>query len=387
MKTSTITAWSSSHTLVLASAAAGLLVVLAVAVTAVRAGKRRGATLADTITVLIALASTVYAGTGTMKYLRIAMDYSLDLRLVLVCVLEGAVIASGLRARKNIAELGRAGVDGAALWVLTALSGFLSASVASNVREAVGRVAIPAVGAWLWERLLAPQRRAHQSRRASSPVRWRITPERIFVFLRLADAVDTDVSTVEAGRRVSRYLRATDRAARSWRWPLSPAARADRARMRLTHHALMHGDPGSVHTRLSESAFAAALTRLGVSPEAGSADPATVSRDSPDGPPSALVSLPLRKIDLLGFAQDNANHPPASGAAARRPVVVSSAARRQASVTARIGAVSPDVARVFRESLAAGKPLSSRTLARRAGVSQSTAHRVITDVRAEGSTV
>lgn len=360
---------------------------------------------ADVITAVIAFAATAYAGTGTWKYLGEAMRYGVDLKVFLVAVLEGAQIAEALRARKNIKESGTAGVDGIGLWVLTGISAALSTSVAGNVREALGRAIIPAVGAWLWERALAPQRRAARARKARGPVRWRLTPERVFVWLRLADAVDTDVSTVEAGRRVSRYLRTTDRAARSWRRPWSPEARADRARMRLTTHALMHGDPTDVHERLSRSAFNDALKRLGIeaspqtpddapsvtesamAPEPSQtheSDPVEVSQQTP---PEPSQTTSLITPDDSEFSEVIASLPPdpvrsANGrkrvaAAASRP------ARRQAAVTARVGVDSDEAARIWRESRDNGAPLSSRALAVRTGMSQSTATRLIAEIRAE----
>ena len=357
---------------------------------------------ADLITAVIALAATAYAGTGTWKYLTDAMHYGPDLRVFLVAVLEGAQVAEALRARKNIRETGSAGVDGVGLWVLTGISAALSTSVVGNVREALGRAIIPAVGAWLWERALAPQRRAARARRERGPVRWRITPERVFVWLRLADAVDTDVSTVEAGRRVSRYLRTTDRAARKWRRPWSPEARADRARMRLTTHALMHGDPSQVHEQLSHAAFADALTRLGIAEEkhteAAPETQAPVVDDETDNAPTpesaesiesiepsqiselitpddsefaeVIASLPLKRVM-------SANGRKRTAAAASRP------ARRQASVTARIGVDRDEAARIWRESRDLGAPLSSRALASQTGMSQSTASRLIGEIRAE----
>lgn len=243
-------------------AAVAVLVALVVAYRTVQALRRRD--LADVITVLIALATTIYAGAGNWRFLGKAMHYGTDLRVVLVCALEGAVVVEGLRSRKNIEAFGKAGADGVGLWVLAGLSSLLASSASTNLPEALGRLAIPLVAAWLWERLLAPERRARKNLRPPSPIRWRITGERVAVWLRLANAVDTDVSTVVAGRRVSRYLKATDRAARKWRRPWSPPARADRARMRLTTHALMHGDPTGVHEQLADSAFSDALDRLGI---------------------------------------------------------------------------------------------------------------------------
>lgn len=270
MNTSTLMHWAAAHApwsyIGAGIAAMVALVLLLVALrtisSAVRALRRYD--LADVITVVIAMATTVYAGAGNWQFLGKAMHYGPDLRAVLVCALEGAVVVEGLRSRKNIAAIGKAGADGVGLWVLAGLSSLLASSASGSLQEAMGRLAIPLVAAWLWERLLAPQRRARKALREASPIRWRITPERILVWLRLADATDTDVSSVDAGRRVSRYLRATDRAARKWRRPWSPEARADRARMRLTQHALMHGDPSAVHEQLADSAFNDALKRLGI---------------------------------------------------------------------------------------------------------------------------
>jgi hypothetical protein len=353
---------------------------------------------ADVITGVIALAATSYAGTGTWKYLGEAMHYGVDLKVFLVAVLEGAQIAEALRARKNIKDSGVAGVDGIGLWVLTGISAALSTSVAGNVREALGRAIIPAVGAWLWERALAPQRRAARARKARGPVRWRITPERVFVWLRLADAVDTDVSTVEAGRRVSRYLRTTDRAARSWRRPWSPEARADRARMRLTTHALMHGDPAEVHERLSGAAFADALKRLGITEASLSATEPTVTPAPSQGPESEPVEVsqettpePSQTASLITpddteFAEVVASLPPVpvtSVNGRKRVAAASGPARRQARVTASIGVDRDEAARIWRESRDSGAPLSSRALAARTGMSQSTAARLITEIRAE----
>lgn len=406
MNATTLTHWASTAP-VWEQASAGVVSLAALVAAAWLAARvRRFLTShdpADVITGVIALAATGYAATGTWKYLTDAMHYGTDLKTAMVAVLEGAQIAEALRSRKNIKESGSAGVDGIGMWVLTGISAALSTSVAGNVREALGRAIIPAVGCWLWERALAPQRRAARARKVRGPIRWRITGERIFVWLRLADAVDTDVSTVEAGRRVSRYLRTTDRAARSWRRPWSPEARADRARMRLTTHALMHGDPAEVHERLSRSAFNDALKRLGITePETTDAPSVIESATAPEpsqtpesGPvevsqqatPEPSQSAELITPDDSEFAQVIASLPPVpvGSANGRRRVAAAASrpARRQAAVTARVGVDSDEAARIWRESRDNGKPLSSRALAARTGVSQSTASRLIAEIRAE----
>lgn len=68
-----------------------------------------------------------------------------------------------------------------------------------------------------------------------------------------------------------------------------------------------------------------------------------------------------------------------------RPKVAAaeSAARRPKRVTARVAVDRDEAVRIYRESLAAGEPLSSRGLAVRTGMSQSTASRLIAEIRAE----
>ena len=391
----TLTGWLSANRTTAGIAAAAALVVLVLVVKAVRAVARRvrwRLDFADTLTVLVALFATVYAATGSNKYLREAMGYGVDLRAALLVVYEGAVVVSGIRARKNIRDTGTAGVDGVAMWVLTVLSGVLSASVSGSVREAAGRLVVPAVGAWLWERAMTPERRAQRARRTAGPVHWRITPERIFVWLRLADATDTDVSTVDAGRKVARFLKVTDRETNGRRWPFTAEARADRARLRLTAHALVtSGDPGAVYGRLAERMYAEALSRLGIADDDSRAesdatdDGATQTAESAAPVSPEVVAEVSQSGGLLtpgdsGFAEVIASLPPARVTSANgrpRIAAASAPARRQAAVTARVGVDRASTAAVYAASVAAGAPLTSRDLATAAGVSQSTASRVI----------
>lgn len=378
MTSTQITTWAGAHsTLVGGAAVAALLLALLVRRTVRRIARGWRMDLADSLTILVAGFATVYAGTGSNKYLRVSMGYGPDLRAALLVVFEGAVVVSGIRARKNIrAEngTGAAGVDGIAMWALTLLSGLLAASVSGSAGEAAGRLLVPLVGCWLWERAMAPERRATRERLASGPVRWRITPERIFVWLRLADASATDVSTIEALRKVVRFLKATDREKNGLRWPLTATARADRARMRLAAHALTHsGDPAEVHAALAERMFAEAMTRLGIGSEVSQAGESGANRT---GESQVSLTVPGDSV----FEQVIANLPPAPVGSAngrKRTPAASRPARRQASITARVGIDAEQVVRAYRESVEAGSPLSSRALAEQTGVSQTTALRVI----------
>lgn len=425
MNTTTFTNWfSTAPTWQPVTLGAVSLVALVVAYRVARAAVRklRAFDLADVITVLVALAATVYAGSGNWKFLDRAMHYGLDLRVILVAVYEGAVIAEGLRSRRNIRDTGSAGADGVGLWVLTAVSGVMATSVSASLREALGRLAVPMVGAWLWERLLAPQRRAQRARRAPSVIRWRITRERIAVWLRLADSTETNVASVEAARRVVRFLRATDRESRGLRWPFTAAARADRTRTRLTTHALTtQADASELYAALSQRMLAESMNRLGISapsiglPESGTPElPESMTQElpnfgtselpnssTPELPESGIseasqesesaevkASLPLRVLPPLETLFPTPDDDDTPAPAPRRVVNgkrVSPAepARRAAAVTARVGVDRDSVKDAYRDSVTKGDPLTSRALARLTGVSQATAARIIAEVRDE----
>lgn len=284
MNISTLIHWASAHSpwsyIGAGTAALVALVLLLIVLQATRnavrsAGRERGIT---SLVNLAALLATSVQASGMWKFFGATMGLSIGFRILLFGFMEIAVLACGLRARDNVERGDDAGIDGFLVVALALASGVMSSTDAASAQEVLMRVLVSVVVALLWTRdLMAAKKKARAAGgRRSGPVRWRITPERVFVWLRLADAIDATVQTVEAGRRVSRYLRATDRAARSWRRPWSPEARADRARMRLTTHALMHGDPTAVHEQLADSAFTDALRRLGIGAQdapAGLAEP------------------------------------------------------------------------------------------------------------------
>lgn len=287
------------------AAAVAALVVLALLRTGVRALRRHD--LADTLTVLIALATTVYAGAGNWKFLGSAMHYGADLKAVLVCALEGAVVVEGLRSRKNIAEFGRGGADGVGLWVLAGLSSVLASSASGSLPEALGRLAIPLVAAWLWERLLAPQRRARKALREASPIRWRITPERVLVWLRLADSTDLDVSKIDAGRRVARFLRKTDREKNGRRWPFTAKASADRERLRMFRDALMrYGEPTEVYGTLATIGYGQALSRMGLTKQMSTDVDVDITTQEAAGRDVDLADLSTPEVPTLTIASQEA---------------------------------------------------------------------------------
>jgi hypothetical protein len=131
------------------------------------------------------------------------------------------------------------------VWVLSGLSAVFSALDAASAAEAVFRLAPPLVAAWLWHRAMSLEHRRSSGR----SVHWRLTAERVLVWLGLAEPSARAAGEVDAHRRIARLARAAKRlrelrasGARSWQ--------QDRARRRLgkaleaaVEHADLASDP------------------------------------------------------------------------------------------------------------------------------------------------
>ncbi|GIH89908.1 hypothetical protein ACFFMN_12090 [Planobispora siamensis] len=235
------------------------LIVLGVLFWAAGRGLRKTGPPADRLTVLAALVATGVAASGMWAF----FDEKLPqlptvLRVVFFGFLELAVLTSAVRARQNIREHGTAGVDGAAVWVLTSLSAVLSALAAGSFAVDVLRLATPFVAAWLWERGLAGERRKHASRpREHERIYWRFTRRRLLIRLGLADPADRQVSEIAAQHRVTALARAAHQAAlvADSRWPGRRAWAARRLRsamMAAIEHAHLATDPDRQHDLLAQ---------------------------------------------------------------------------------------------------------------------------------------
>jgi hypothetical protein len=167
--------------------------------------------------------ATGVAATGMWHVFGDALQMSGPGRVALFAFLEIALFTEAIRARRSLRQFGSVGVDGAAVWALAALSAVLSALDSRSAAEVALRLSAPLVAAWLWERGLAAERRhARGSRR--QPVAWRVTSQRVLVWLRLAEPVEREVGEVDRARRVARLVRAAWRyhtlnglGARPWR--------------------------------------------------------------------------------------------------------------------------------------------------------------------------
>lgn len=205
----------------------------------------------DVLTVIAASLATSVSLNGMWRFAGTVLHFTGPERVLLFSFIEVSMVTCALRARRNIHRAAKrmneeggqhetpsAGVDGAAVWVLSALSGFFAALNAASATEGLFRLAPPLLAAWMWERSLAVQRRAATGKRVSS----KVTAERILVWLRLAEPTGRTTTEVDTHRRIAALARADHRLGVLRRRPARPAfiRRAERRRNKLLAAALDH---------------------------------------------------------------------------------------------------------------------------------------------------
>lgn len=302
----------------LAAAVLGALVGLVIFIWAVRRPRERradGRAIEAALTLAAAGIATGVAATGMWRFFSDVLEISsVPLRIALFAFLEIALFVSALRARRNLlddiarqAERPSTGIDGKAVWGLAALSGLFAAMDARSLAEALFRVGAPLVAAWLWERGLAAHRR--RARGGRSTIHWRVTPERILVWLRLAEPTGRGVGEVDAARRRAAVVRASARADRlrrtgAWGWRISLAEKAldrrvaaanldsdaaGRALVREGLATLTQARAGLTAAAVADlSPWAASAEQAAEPPAAAEQEPVRVPQ-----PPEAPVSPPM----------------------------------------------------------------------------------------------
>ncbi|WP_344839109.1 hypothetical protein, partial [Actinocorallia longicatena] len=224
---------------------AGAVLVLGIAVAGWR--RSRGRVAADQALTLVAAGiATAVAAQGMWRFFGDVLQLAGPLRVMMFAFIEVAVLSSAVRARRSMRERHTAGVDGLAVWVLTCLSAVLSSLDSRSFGEAVFRLAAPLVAAWLWERGMAIERIRLTGR---ARINWKLTPERIFVRLGLADPTDRTAGEADTDRRLLRLALAAKRA-RDLRNSTGPLRRLPRRRAmknleRAMERAVEHGGLGT----------------------------------------------------------------------------------------------------------------------------------------------
>lgn len=181
-------------------------------------------------------------------------------RIALFAYLEIMLAQSAVRARRVVQErIERIlatkkddpegiNVHQVMVWTVAGLSGVLAALDAPGFGPKIMRLAAPLLAAAAWEighwaDLVSARRKAGLGR-VRSRVAWRVSPERLLVWLRLAEPTARDAGEVDQTRRITSLARAAYRAhtapagsrrRRWWEWRLR----------RLAFAAINHADLGA----------------------------------------------------------------------------------------------------------------------------------------------
>jgi hypothetical protein len=260
-----------------ASAAVLVALLALLAVVVARCRPRRGATgaahteeqrraqrissaraRANAVTYVIASIATAASLVGMWPVTRAAViaagipaELVTPVALTVLGLLEGTIVVCGIRARANVLESGETGVDGVGLWVAVGASSVISATEAALAAPSgtpggqqfvtvLVRLAAPIVAGWLWERGLAPERRAARGERPGILATY-LTRLRTNLLSWAGDADADEISRRRAAARASRLsekLRGTNENAltRRQRWVLRRLRKALRA-SRAAHSA------------------------------------------------------------------------------------------------------------------------------------------------------
>lgn len=180
----------------------------AVQAEAVQAGGRK---VQNILTAIVAGIATVASATGMWRYFGDVLEIKDPLgRAGVFAVFELALLISALRARRYRLQHGRSGVDDVAVWVLAVITGVLAATDTTSWKAALGRLVLPLVAAFLFERAISAERSDRVKRRRV--IHWRNPLERVAVRLGLASAREETVEQVDRARRLAKLARIAYRA-------------------------------------------------------------------------------------------------------------------------------------------------------------------------------
>lgn len=200
----------------------------------------------DAFIVVAALLAQAVVLNGMWGFAGTVLHFTGIERGSLFAFLDVAIVACAVRARRNMRKFKHAGVEGMAVWALSALSGFFAAMAASSAGAAIFRLSAPLVAAWLWHRAMELEKQERTGR----TLNWRLSTERILVRLRLADPVARDTTEVAAYARLAQLARCAKRlrvlrasGARQWRQDRA-LRRLEGALSAAVEHAGLATDPG-----------------------------------------------------------------------------------------------------------------------------------------------
>lgn len=173
------------------------------------------------LTFLAAAVATGVVATGMWNFFGDVLHITNPVgRTALFAFFEIAMLASAFRSRRfrldraakrdtptdpDAEPDARIDVDGIAVWVLASLSGLFASADEPTTTGKLVRIVAPLLAAWMWERGLAGE--LMQFTRGAKRINWALTPERILVWLGIADPSGRQIGEVARKRRIATFSR------------------------------------------------------------------------------------------------------------------------------------------------------------------------------------
>lgn len=216
-------AWITAHQ---GSITYGVATVLAVLlVISIRSRRKRGQVAGDkaaitgvdrAITRVTGLVATGVLAVGMWGFFTDVLHLNPIFRVILFAFVEGAIVAAFRRGRRTLHRHGHLGTATRTIYGLAFGSAIVAASHASEFQEAIFRLFVATVAAYMLAEELAEERdiflkanpnMVGEARRTNRRINWSLTPERVLVWLRLAEPSQRDVEDIERQRRIARFAR------------------------------------------------------------------------------------------------------------------------------------------------------------------------------------
>lgn len=225
-------AWTTitGHTTAVSYAVAGILAVLLLIsirsrrkrTTADNAGSKQALTRADkAITRITGLIATAVLAQGMWVFFGDVLHLPEVLRVVLFAFVEFQIISAWRRALRTLHRHGHLGTAVRTIYVLAFGSALIASWHATSAQLGGFRWFVAFVAAYMIAEELAeeldiyltanPDKRPTGRARGSKRINWALTPERILVWLRLAEPAERLVEEIERQRRIARFARTAHR--------------------------------------------------------------------------------------------------------------------------------------------------------------------------------
>lgn len=275
-------------------------------------------------------------------------DLILPLRIALFAIFEMLLIVFMIRAKRNMKEHGNPGRSGTYAWIVAGGMSLVAVSVAHNIGEGILRLLVPLLLLLMWWDGLVGE-----TPRKSGSFKW--TPRNLLIALGAIEADERDVREVNRDRLISQMVTCH----RRWANAKDGSARRDRLEARLTRLSEKADDTviAEVRERRARSGW---FTTAQLAQEPSAQDLAHLAHLLAQQSAHGLAHLGGAQKPAVEMPPARRAKPPAQGATSKNEALAQAA-----------------------QKLLDNPSLSSRAVAREAGVPDSSLRDLVKKLRAE----